>query len=70
MRCRMWHWRTRLGHNPEAAQCNRPEPEDHEVGQRQLQLAPLGEQTREIATSLLGLSESECTRLMNEEVLW
>ena len=30
----------------------------------------LGEQTREIATSLLGLSESECTRLMNEEVLW
>jgi benzylsuccinate CoA-transferase BbsF subunit len=30
----------------------------------------LGEQTREIATGLLGLSESECTRLMNEEVLW
>jgi crotonobetainyl-CoA:carnitine CoA-transferase CaiB-like acyl-CoA transferase len=30
----------------------------------------LGEQTREIATTLLGLSESECTRLMNEEVLW
>jgi benzylsuccinate CoA-transferase BbsF subunit len=30
----------------------------------------LGEQTREIATSLLGLSESECTRLMKEEVLW
>jgi benzylsuccinate CoA-transferase BbsF subunit len=30
----------------------------------------LGEQTREIATSLLGLSESECTRLMNEQVLW
>jgi benzylsuccinate CoA-transferase BbsF subunit len=30
----------------------------------------LGEQTREIATGLLGLSESECTRLINEEVLW
>ncbi len=30
----------------------------------------LGEQTREIATTLLGLSESECTRLMNEQVLW
>jgi benzylsuccinate CoA-transferase BbsF subunit len=30
----------------------------------------LGEQTREIATGLLGLSESECRRLMNEEVLW
>jgi benzylsuccinate CoA-transferase BbsF subunit len=30
----------------------------------------LGEQTREIATTLLGLSESECTRLMKEEVLW
>jgi benzylsuccinate CoA-transferase BbsF subunit len=30
----------------------------------------LGEQTREIATSLLGLSDSECTRLMNEQVLW
>jgi benzylsuccinate CoA-transferase BbsF subunit len=30
----------------------------------------LGEQTREIATSLLGLSEGECTRLMQEEVLW
>jgi benzylsuccinate CoA-transferase BbsF subunit len=30
----------------------------------------LGEQTREIATSLLGLSESECTRLINEQVLW
>jgi len=30
----------------------------------------LGEQTREIATSLLGLSESECTQLMNEQVLW
>jgi len=30
----------------------------------------LGEQTREIATALLGLSESECTRLMNEQVLW
>jgi benzylsuccinate CoA-transferase BbsF subunit len=30
----------------------------------------LGEHTREIATSLLGLSESECTRLMNEKVLW
>jgi benzylsuccinate CoA-transferase BbsF subunit len=30
----------------------------------------LGEQTREIATTLLGLSDSECTRLMNEEVLW
>jgi benzylsuccinate CoA-transferase BbsF subunit len=30
----------------------------------------LGEHTREIATSLLGLSESECTRLMNEQVLW
>jgi benzylsuccinate CoA-transferase BbsF subunit len=30
----------------------------------------LGEQTREIATTLLGLSESECTRLVNEQVLW
>jgi benzylsuccinate CoA-transferase BbsF subunit len=30
----------------------------------------LGEQTREIATTLLGLSQSECTRLMNEQVLW
>jgi benzylsuccinate CoA-transferase BbsF subunit len=30
----------------------------------------LGEQTREIATTLLGLSEAECTRLMNEQVLW
>jgi benzylsuccinate CoA-transferase BbsF subunit len=30
----------------------------------------LGEQTREIATTLLGLSESECTRLINEQVLW
>jgi benzylsuccinate CoA-transferase BbsF subunit len=30
----------------------------------------LGEQTREIATALLGLSETECTRLMNEQVLW
>jgi benzylsuccinate CoA-transferase BbsF subunit len=30
----------------------------------------LGEQTREIAISLLGLSEAECTRLMNEQVLW
>jgi benzylsuccinate CoA-transferase BbsF subunit len=30
----------------------------------------LGEQTREIATTLLGLSETECTRLMNEQVLW
>ncbi|HEY6259727.1 MAG TPA: CoA transferase [Xanthobacteraceae bacterium] len=30
----------------------------------------LGEQTREIATTLLGLSDSECTRLMNEQVLW
>jgi benzylsuccinate CoA-transferase BbsF subunit len=30
----------------------------------------LGEHTREIATTLLGLSESECTRLMKEEVLW
>jgi len=30
----------------------------------------LGEHTREIATSLLGLSDSECTRLMNEQVLW
>jgi benzylsuccinate CoA-transferase BbsF subunit len=30
----------------------------------------LGEQTREIATGLLGLSEAECTRLMNEQVLW
>jgi len=30
----------------------------------------LGEQTREIVTTLLGLSDSECTRLMNEQVLW
>jgi benzylsuccinate CoA-transferase BbsF subunit len=30
----------------------------------------LGEHTREIATGLLGLSDSECTRLMNEQVLW
>ena len=30
----------------------------------------LGEQTREIATTLLGLSDSECTRLMKEQVLW
>jgi benzylsuccinate CoA-transferase BbsF subunit len=30
----------------------------------------LGEQTREIATTLLGLSDTECTRLMNEQVLW
>jgi benzylsuccinate CoA-transferase BbsF subunit len=30
----------------------------------------LGEHTREIATTLLGLSDSECTRLMNEQVLW
>jgi crotonobetainyl-CoA:carnitine CoA-transferase CaiB-like acyl-CoA transferase len=30
----------------------------------------LGEHTREIATSLLGLSEAECTRLINEQVLW
>jgi benzylsuccinate CoA-transferase BbsF subunit len=30
----------------------------------------LGEQTREIATGLLGLSDTECTRLMNEQVLW
>jgi benzylsuccinate CoA-transferase BbsF subunit len=30
----------------------------------------LGEHTREIATSLLGLSESECTRLIDEQVLW
>ncbi len=30
----------------------------------------LGEQTREIATTLLGLSDNECTRLMNEQVLW
>jgi benzylsuccinate CoA-transferase BbsF subunit len=40
---------------------------------RQREPAPpplLGEQTREIATTLLGLSESECTRLMNEQVLW
>jgi crotonobetainyl-CoA:carnitine CoA-transferase CaiB-like acyl-CoA transferase len=40
---------------------------------RQREPAPpplLGEQTREIATGLLGLSDSECTRLMKEEVLW
>jgi crotonobetainyl-CoA:carnitine CoA-transferase CaiB-like acyl-CoA transferase len=40
---------------------------------RQREPAPpplLGEQTREIATTLLGLSDSECTRLMKEEVLW
>lgn len=30
----------------------------------------LGQQTREIATTLLGLSDSECTRLMSEQVLW
>jgi benzylsuccinate CoA-transferase BbsF subunit len=30
----------------------------------------LGEHTREIAVSLLGLSDSECTRLINEQVLW
>ncbi|MEA2852428.1 MAG: hypothetical protein QOE02_2447, partial [Rhodospirillaceae bacterium] len=24
----------------------------------------------EIATGLLGLSDTECTRLMNEQVLW
>ncbi len=40
---------------------------------RQREPAPpplLGEQTRAIATTLLGLSENECTRLMKEEVLW
>jgi benzylsuccinate CoA-transferase BbsF subunit len=40
---------------------------------RQREPAPpplLGEQTREIAVGLLGLSDSECTRLMKEEVLW
>jgi crotonobetainyl-CoA:carnitine CoA-transferase CaiB-like acyl-CoA transferase len=40
---------------------------------RQREPAPpplLGEQTREIAIGLLGLSDSECTRLMKEEVLW
>jgi benzylsuccinate CoA-transferase BbsF subunit len=43
-----------------------------EEGRKREPAAPplLGEQTREIATGLLGLSESECTRLMNEEVLW
>jgi benzylsuccinate CoA-transferase BbsF subunit len=30
----------------------------------------LGEHTREIAVSLLGLSDSECTRLIDEQVLW
>jgi benzylsuccinate CoA-transferase BbsF subunit len=30
----------------------------------------LGEHTHEIATGLLGLTESEYTRLMNEQVLW
>jgi hypothetical protein len=44
---RMWRRRTRLGHNPEAGQRDRSEPEDHEVGQRQLQLAPLREQAGE-----------------------
>jgi benzylsuccinate CoA-transferase BbsF subunit len=30
----------------------------------------LGEHTREIATTLLGLTEAECTRLIDEKVLW
>jgi benzylsuccinate CoA-transferase BbsF subunit len=30
----------------------------------------LGQHTCEIATSLLGLTEAECTRLINEQVLW
>lgn len=43
-----------------------------EEGRKREPAAPplLGEQTREIATTLLGLSDSECTRLMNEQVLW
>jgi benzylsuccinate CoA-transferase BbsF subunit len=43
----------------------------HEDRKREPSPPPLlGEQTREIATTLLGLSQSECTRLMNEQVLW
>ena len=38
--------RTRLGHEPQPDQGDRPEPDEHEVGQRQLQLPPLGEAGR------------------------
>ncbi|HLH95193.1 MAG TPA: CoA transferase [Xanthobacteraceae bacterium] len=43
-----------------------------EEGRKREPSAPplLGEHTRDIATSLLGLSENECTRLINEQVLW
>ena len=44
-RLRRWVWcrRARLGHEPQPGQRDRPERDEHEVGQCQLQLPPLGQ---------------------------